>query len=55
MKIKKGDLVKIISGRIAAETPPAEQPPRRVTEVLDGGAKVIEEIMENDDAKVLTY
>jgi large subunit ribosomal protein L24 len=43
MKIKKGDLVKIISGRIAAETPPAEQPPRRVTEVLDGGAKVIVE------------
>jgi large subunit ribosomal protein L24 len=43
MKIKKGDLVKIISGRIAAETPPVEQPPRRVTEVLDGGEKVIVE------------
>ena len=43
MKIKKGDLVKIISGRIAAETPPAEQSPRRVTEVLDGGRKVVVE------------
>lgn len=43
MKIKKNDMVKIISGRIAAETPPAEQPPRRVTEVRDGGAKVVVE------------
>lgn len=43
MKIKKGDLVKVISGRVAAETPPEEQPPRRVTEVLNGGAKVIVE------------
>lgn len=41
MKIKKGDLVKVISGRVAAETPPAEQQPRRVTEVLAGGEKVI--------------
>jgi large subunit ribosomal protein L24 len=41
MKIKKGDMVKIISGKVAAETPPAEQPPRRVSEVLDGGEKVV--------------
>jgi large subunit ribosomal protein L24 len=43
MKIKKGDMVKIISGRVAAETPPPEQPARKVTEVLSGGQKVVVE------------
>ena len=41
MRIKKGDLVKIISGRVAAETPPGKQSPRRVSEVLADGKKVI--------------
>ena len=41
MKIKKGDLVKIISGRMAAETPPQEQPARRVTAVMNKGDKVL--------------
>ena len=43
MRIRKGDLVKIISGRVAAETPVKEQPPRRVVQVLDDGQKVIVE------------
>ncbi len=43
MKIKKGDLVKVISGRVAANTPPSEQSPHRVSEVLDGGRLVVVE------------
>jgi large subunit ribosomal protein L24 len=43
MRIRKGDLVKIISGRVAAETPPKDQPARRVLQVLDGGQKVVVE------------
>lgn len=37
MKIKKGDMVVVISGDEAASTP------RRVSEVLDAGAKVVVE------------
>ena len=43
MRIRKGDLVKIISGVVAARTPPQEQPARRVLQVLDGGEKVVVE------------
>ena len=43
MKIKKGDLVKVIAGKTAAETSLAEQSPRRVTQVLDGGRLVVVE------------
>jgi len=43
MRIRKGDLVKVISGRVAAETPLNDQPARRVVQVLDGGEKVIVE------------
>ena len=41
MRIRKGDLVKIISGVTAARTPPKDQPARRVLQVLDGGEKVV--------------
>jgi large subunit ribosomal protein L24 len=43
MRIRKGDLVKIIAGKVAAQTPPKEQPARRVVQVLDGGRQVIVE------------
>lgn len=43
MRIRKGDLVKIIAGKVAAQTPPNEQPARRVVQVLDGGKQVIVE------------
>ena len=43
MKIKKGDLVKVITGREAAQTPPKDQPPRRVTQVFEGGRLVLVE------------
>lgn len=41
MKIRKGDQVKIIHGKVAAETPPRDQPARRVLQVLDGGKQVV--------------
>lgn len=41
MKIRKGDLVKIINGKVAAETPPRDQPARRVLQVLDDGEQVV--------------
>lgn len=41
MRIRKGDLVKIIAGKVAAETPPQDQPARRVLQVLDGGNRVV--------------
>jgi large subunit ribosomal protein L24 len=41
MRIKKGDQVKIISGKVAAETAPKDQPARRVLQVLDGGEKIV--------------
>ena len=41
MRIRKGDLVKIIAGKVAAETPPKDQPARRVLQVLDGGNRVV--------------
>lgn len=41
MRIKKGDQVKIIAGKVAAMTPPKDQPPRRVLQVLDDGQKVV--------------
>ncbi len=43
MRIRKGDMVKILSGRVAAETKPQDQPARRVLQVLDGGQKVVVE------------
>jgi large subunit ribosomal protein L24 len=43
MRIRKGDLVKVIAGKTAAQTPPQEQPARRVVQVLDEGAQVIVE------------
>lgn len=43
MKIRRGDAVIIVTGQIAAETPPKEQSPRRVIQVLDGGRKVVVE------------
>lgn len=43
MKIKKGDLVKVITGKEASKVPPAEQSPRRVMEVLEGGSLVVVE------------
>lgn len=43
MRIRKGDLVKIIAGQTAAQTAPKDQPARRVVQVLDGGQKVVVE------------
>ena len=43
MKIKRGDSVVIIAGRVAAETPRSKQTPRRVIQVLEGGKKVVVE------------
>lgn len=43
MKIHRGDLVVIVKGQMAAETPPKEQSPRRVIRVLSGGQKVVVE------------
>jgi large subunit ribosomal protein L24 len=43
MRIRKGDMVKIISGKVAAETPPPKQPARRVLQVLKGGEQVVVE------------
>jgi large subunit ribosomal protein L24 len=41
MKIRKGDQVKIIHGQTAAQTPPKDQPARRVLQVLDDGKQVV--------------
>jgi large subunit ribosomal protein L24 len=41
MRIRKGDMVKIITGKVAAAEKPKDQPARRVLQVLDGGEKVV--------------
>lgn len=43
MRIRKGDLVKVITGKVAAAEKPKDQPARKVLQVLEGGDKVVVE------------